>query len=204
MSFVKNIKDKFTELKQNVAYDGDELESAVSDDDFEDAKIKKARPAAGGIFDDDFPEPPAPLGSTYYSPTSAFDDGDKGFEPLNTDFSSSGFRPVETETPKPAAHTGNIYDINSAKSAPKFKLTFITLHDIYDSKNVANLMIEKNTIVVVNLSMLSEEESKRSMDFLDGAKYVTKSVFARFTESICAFIPSDIELSGDFYNQVEL
>lgn len=204
MSFVKNIKDKFTEFKQNVAYDGDELESAVSDDDFEDAKIKKERPTAGGIFDDDFPEPPAPLGSTYYSPTSAFDDGDKGFEPLNTDFSSSGFRSAETETPKPAAHTGNIYDLNAAKSAPKFKLTFITLHDIYDSKNVANLMIEKNTIVVVNLSMLSEEESKRSMDFLDGAKYVTKSVFARFTESICAFIPSDIELSGDFYNQVEL
>ena len=79
-----------------------------------------------------------------------------------------------------------------------------SLHDIYDAKNVANLMMDRNTIVVVNLSLLSEDQSKRAMDFLDGAKYVTKSVFARFTESICAFIPSDIELHGDFYNQVEL
>ena len=86
----------------------------------------------------------------------------------------------------------------------KFKLTFISLHDIYDAKNVANLMMERNAIVVVNLSLLTEDQSKRAMDFLDGAKYVTKCVFARFTESICAFIPSDIELHGDFYNQVEL
>ena len=96
--------------------------------------------------------------------------------------------------------------MNSTKSrsGSKFKLTFISLHDIYDAKNVANLMMDRNTIVVVNLSLLSEDQSKRAMDFLDGAKYVTKSVFARFTESICAFIPSDIELHGDFYNQVEL
>ena len=94
--------------------------------------------------------------------------------------------------------------MNSAKTQSKFKLNFIALHDIYDAKNVANLMIDQNAMVVVNLGLLSDEQKRRAMDFLDGAKYVTNSIFTRFTENICAFLPESVELHGDFYGQVDL
>ena len=198
---IKNIFGKVQEFKNSRFGDDDEdvLDSAVSDDDYEDSR--SSNKFSSGIFADEEETPVNSFASSSfnYSPTAALPDFGSGTE----DF--SGFAGTE-EVKRTSAPQSNIYDMNSGKSrsSSKFKLTFISLHDIYDAKNVANLMMEKNTIVVVNLSLLSEEQSKRAMDFLDGAKYVTKSVFARFTESICAFIPSDIELHGDFYNQVEL
>ena len=195
---IKNIFGKVQELR-NLRVDDDEdiLDSAVSSDDYED--VGGPRKFASGIFDDEEETPVTPLSSFSYSPTAALPD----FGSESNDFVPlKGFDEIPSSAP-----TSKLYDMNALKgraSGSKFKLTFISLHDIYDAKNVANLMIDKNTIVVVNLSLLSEDQSKRAMDFLDGAKYVTKSVFARFTESICAFIPSDIELHGDFYNQVEL
>ena len=194
---IKNIFGKVQEFRNSRAEEEDILDSAIDSDDYEDARAPKK--FSGGIFDDEEETPVTPLSSFSYSPTAALPD-------FGND--SSEFVPLKgfDEAPSNPAPSSKIYDMNSSKirSGSKFKLTFISLHDIYDAKNVANLMIDRNTIVVVNLSLLSEEQSKRAMDFLDGAKYVTKSVFARFTESICAFIPSDIELHGDFYNQVEL
>lgn len=194
---IKNIFGKVQELRNLRADDDDDLlESAVSDDDYEDSR--KPNKFSSGIFDDEEETPVNSFASYNYSPTAALPDfgGGENFTPLK------GIDEIASES----APASNVYDMNSSKvrSNAKFKLTFISLHDIYDAKNVANLMTERNTIVVVNLSLLSEDQSMRAMDFLDGVKYVTKSVFARFTESICAFIPSDIELHGDFYNQVEL
>lgn len=194
---IKNIFGKVQELRNLRADDDDDLlESAVSDDDYEDSR--KPNKFSSGIFDDEEETPVNSFASFNYSPTAALPDfgGGENFTPLK------GIDEIASES----APASNVYDMNSSKvrSNAKFKLTFISLHDIYDAKNVANLMTERNTIVVVNLSLLNEDQSMRAMDFLDGVKYVTKSVFARFTESICAFIPSDIELHGDFYNQVEL
>lgn len=195
---IKNIFGKVQELRGSRA-DEDLLDSALGNEDYEDSR--KPRKFASGIFaDDDTPASSFSTPSFNYSPTAALPDFTDDIEPLK------GMDDMSFES----APASNLYDINAGAnkarsvSSSKFKLTFISLHDIYDAKNVANLMMEKNAIVVVNLSLLSEDQSKRAMDFLDGAKYVTKSVFARFTESICAFIPSDIELHGDFYNQVEL
>jgi FtsZ-interacting cell division protein YlmF len=195
---IKNIFGKVQELRNFRADNDDDdiLDSAVNNDDYED--IGRPNKFSSGIFDDEEETPITPLSSFSYSPTAALPDFDSD---------KADFTPLKSfeEVAAPTA-SSNIYNMNATKSrsGSKFKLTFISLHDIYDAKNVANLMMDKNTIVVVNLSLLSEDQSKRAMDFLDGAKYVTKSVFARFTESICAFIPSDIELHGDFYNQVEL
>ena len=193
---IKNIFGKVQELRNNRTDDEDILDSAVSEDDYED--VRKPGKFSSGIFADEEETPVSSFASFNYSPTAALPD-------FGT---SEDFAPLKSidEMASQSAPQSNLYDMNSSKvrSNSKFKLTFISLHDIYDAKNVANLMMERNTIVVVNLSLLSEDQSKRAMDFLDGAKYVTKSVFARFTESICAFIPSDIELHGDFYNQVEL
>ena len=196
---IKNIFGKVQEFKNSRFGDDEEdiLESALSEDDYEDSR--STNKFSSGIFAEEEETPVSSFASFNYSPTAALPDFGSSTEDF-AGFSAKEEIKLDT-TPK-----SNIYDMNSNKSrsSSKFKLTFISLHDIYDAKNVANLMMERNTIVVVNLSLLSEDQSKRAMDFLDGAKYVTKSVFARFTESICAFIPSDIELHGDFYNQVEL
>lgn len=192
---IKNIFGKVQAFGNSRA-DEDILDSALGNEDYEDSR--KPRKFAKDIFGDDDETPVGHFSapSYNYSPTAALPDFSEDIEPLK------GMDEMSFES----APASNLYDINSSKArtSSKFRLTFISLHDIYDAKNVANLMMEKNAIVVVNLSLLNEEQSKRAMDFLDGAKYVTKCVFARFTESICAFIPSDIELHGDFYNQVEL
>lgn len=177
--------------------DEDILDDELADGDYED--VKKPRRAARGIFDDD-EDNDSSANDFSYSPTAALPKFDSGY--------SDDFPPIkgiDDEDDQPSG-TPHLFDVKAAsrRSGSKFKLSFISLHDIYDAKNVANLMMDKSSIVVVNISLLSEEEKKRAMDFLDGAKYVTQCVFARFTETICAFIPADIELHGDFYNQVEL
>ena len=197
---IKNIFGKVQNLRSLIeADDEDLLDDSTTSDDYEDSN-PKARPAKG-IFDDEEESNIAEFSSPFsYSPTAALPKFDNDF---SSDFSA--FKGVQESEPA-VKNTSNLYDIKATtpRTSSKYKLTFISLHDIYDAKNVANLMMDKSSIVVINLSSLSDEQSRRAMDFLDGVKYVTKSVFARFTDTICAFMPSDIELHGDFYNQVEL
>ena len=194
---IKNIFGKVQELRNLRADDDDDLlESAVSDDDYEDSR--KPNKFSSGIFDDEEETPVNSFASFNYSPTAALPDfgGGENFTPLK------GIDEIASES----APASNVYDMNSSKvrSNAKFKLTFISLHDIYDAKNVANIMIDQNAMVVVNLGLLSDEQKRRAMDFLDGAKYVTNSIFTRFTENICAFLPEGVELHGDFYGQVDI
>ncbi len=190
MGFVKNIKDKLSE--HFVTNDYDEYESAVSDDDYEDDTLKSS------IYDSEKEEPAAEKYS--YSPQGTINVPEYNFGGSNT-AAPKQETARRQEAPKSGA---NIFNMNTAKPAHKFKLNSIMLRDIYDAKNVAALMMEKDTIVVVNLSLLSDEQKVRAMDFLDGAKFVTKSVFARFAENICAFVPETVELFGDFFSQIDL
>lgn len=190
MGFVKNIKDKLSEHFVTNEYD-EEYDSAISDDDYEDDE--RDYDDSGSIYDgedgssDDYS----------YSPQSAMNAPEYNFGVPKAETKKA---PVK-EAPKTNA---NIYNMNSVRPVNKFKLNSILLRDIYDAKNVAALMMEKDTIVVVNLSLLTEEQKVRAMDFLDGAKFVTKSVFARFAENICAFVPESVELFGDFFSQIDL
>ncbi len=200
MGFVKNIFDLFSDR----ADEEDTVDDATNSEDYVDKK------AAKGIFDEEETETPPTAGDIKYSPTGALEFsglGSSSVQSFNSAASTQGAKPSATQftaAPKAAAQTPNLYDIKTARTAPKFKLSFISLQDIYDVKNVAHLMMKKDTIIVVNISYLDDELKRRAMDFLDGAKYVSKTVFARFSETMCAFIPSDIELSGDFYGQVEI
>ncbi|MEE1321944.1 MAG: cell division protein SepF [Acutalibacteraceae bacterium] len=190
MGFVKNIKDKLSEHFVANEYD-EEYDSAISDDDYEDDD--RDYEENGSIYDgedntsDDYS----------YTPQGAMNAPEYNFGAPKAEFKKA---PVK-EAPKANA---NIYNMNTVRPVNKFKLNSILLRDIYDAKNVAALMMEKDTIVVVNLSLLTEEQKVRAMDFLDGAKFVTKSVFARFAENICAFVPESVELFGDFFSQIDL
>ena len=192
MGFVKNIKSKFEEhfIADEREYDEDDVEYE-EDGEYEDANT--------GYYDDEDDEP-----AFAYSPESPITPPEyvkygESAPKRKTERASTFEQKTAKQQPK-----NNIYSMNSAKAQSKFKLNFIALHDIYDAKNVANLMIDQNAMVVVNLGLLSDEQKRRAMDFLDGAKYVTNSIFTRFTENICAFLPESVELHGDFYGQVDL
>lgn len=188
MGFVKSIKDKLSE--HFVTNDYDEYDSAISDDDYEEEN------SSSSIYDNAPEEPAAP--SFNYAPQSTINVPEYNFG------GKKEAPAAAKQEPKKTTGGANIFNMNSAKPAHKFKLNSIMLRDIYDAKNVAALMMEKDTIVVVNLSLLSDEQKVRAMDFLDGAKFVTKSVFARFAENICAFVPETVELFGDFFSQIDL
>ena len=72
-----------------------------------------------------------------------------------------------------------------------------------NAKNVADKIVDKNTIVLISLAKLSDDQRVRAMDFLDGAKYVAKCIYSQLTEDIYAYIPGEIELEGDFLDQVD-
>lgn len=185
MNFVKSFKDKISEHFINNDYD--DLDSAVSEDDFEDASSESLNNDIYADDNEDFT----------FKPQPGINVPEYAFEPKS--------QAKKKEPTAPAKQTNaNIYNLSSARPANKFKLNSILLRDIYDAKNVAALMVERDTIVVVNLSLLTDDQKVRAMDFLDGAKFVTKSVFARFAENICAFVPESVELFGDFFSQIDL
>ncbi len=193
MGFVKNIKSKLEEhfIADEREYDEDDVEYEDEEGAYEDS--------VSNYYDDEDEEP-----AFSYTPESPITPpeyvkyGDTAPKQKKVERQHS-YEQKTAKQPK-----SNIYNMNSAKTQSKFKLNFIALHDIYDAKNVANLMIDQNAMVVVNLGLLSDEQKRRAMDFLDGAKYVTNSIFTRFTENICAFLPESVELHGDFYGQVDL
>lgn len=185
MGFVKNFKDKINEHFVNNDYD--EYESAVSDEDFEDT-VSDGDDSS--IYDTE---------SEKINTQPGISVPEYAFEPK-----AAVKKKVEpSQSASKSAQNANIYNFNN-RPANKFKLNSLLLRDIYDAKNVASLMMEKDTIIVVNLSYLSDDQKVRAMDFLDGAKFVTKSVFVRFAENICAFVPESVELFGDFFSQVDL
>ena len=94
--------------------------------------------------------------------------------------------------------------MNNIRPVNKFKLNSITLTEIYGAKEVALLMMEKDTIIIVNFSPLTDDQKMRAMDFLDGARCVTNAIFARLNENIIVFVPENVELCGDFQSQVDL
>ncbi len=186
MGLVKNFKEKLSE--HFVSNDYDDFDSAITEEDFE------PKNSSASIYD-------TPVEESYtFNPQPGISVPEYSFEPKAAK-RKADIPPAASVKSNAGA---NIYDINTARPANKFKLNSIMLRDIYDAKNVATLMMEKDTIVVVNLSQLSDDQKIRAMDFLDGAKYVTKSLFARFAENICAFVPESVELYGDFFSQIDL
>ncbi len=192
MGFVKNIKDKINEHFVMTDFDEDEVSMDTDDYEYED----EGNEPSSSIYDTDT-EDTAPA-SYSYSPQSAMNAPEYNFGGAPKQERKASVKEA------PRTQGANIYEMNPVRPAKKFKLNSIMLRDIYDAKNVAALMMEKDTIVVVNLSLLTEEQKVRAMDFLDGAKFVTKSVFARFAENICAFVPETVELFGDFFSQIDM
>lgn len=202
MDFFKNLKDKVNDVLfvRDEEYDEDE---EITE---QPSQPQSEEPA----FDDGF-TPPA-YNSYSYSPTGGLNAPEYEFSSKSASASTvPEFRftkPAQTPvTPEykaaPEKKSANIYSMNNARPLNKFKLNSITLNDIYAAKDVALLMMEKDTILIVNFSPLSENQKLRAMDFLDGARCVTNAIFARLNDNIIVFVPENVELRGDFQSQVD-
>lgn len=200
MEFFKNLKDKVNDVLfvRDEEYDEDE----------EATEQQQPAQAEENLYEE---MTPPPYNSYSYSPTG-------GLNAPEYDFSKSASTPPvpEFKFTKPASapvtpefkatgdkKSANIYSMNTVRPMNKFKLNSITLNDIYAAKDVALLMMEKDTILIVNFSPLSENQKLRAMDFLDGARCVTNAIFARLNENIIVFVPENVELRGDFQSQVD-
>ncbi len=201
MEFFKNLKDKVNDVLfvRDEEYDEDE---EVTEQEYPSQPEEPS-------YDNDITPPP--YNSYSYSPTG-------GLNAPEYEFSKSTSTPPvpEFKFSKPASapstpefkvsadkKSANIYSMNTARPLNKFKLNSITLNDIYAAKDVALLMMEKDTILIVNFSPLTENQKLRAMDFLDGARCVTNAIFARLNENIIVFVPENVELRGDFQSQVD-
>ena len=78
----------------------------------------------------------------------------------STGISADAFRQAYDELSSAIMdNTANIYSMNNARPLNKFKLNSITLNDIYAAKDVALLMMEKDSILIVNFSPLRAPQS---------------------------------------------
>ena len=211
MDFVKNLKAK---LGEHNIFSGD---NSINDDDYVDANSQQYYDEDYDGYENDYSSDYEEYDDDYNSPSYTADEGlgapeynsyasssKQNYSSKTNKSTSATSAPSYSSASSSSKSTGNIYNMNTAKQQNKYKLNSILLRDIYDAKNVASLMIDKDTIVVVNLSLLTDAQKVRAMDFLDGVKYVTKSVFARFTENICTFVPEGVELYGDFFSQIDI
>lgn len=190
MDFFKNFKDKVNE--RLFASDEDYDEDEINEEDYNDEPSEP-------VFDGGM-EPPA-YNNYSYSPTGGLNAPEYNFGKSTSTPPMHDFSAASTSADK---KTGTIYNMNSIRPTNKFKLNSITLYEIYGAKEVALLMMEKDTIIIVNFSPLSDDQKLRAMDFLDGARCVTNAIFARLNDNIIVFVPENVELCGDFQSQVDL
>ncbi len=208
MDFFKNFKDKMSER----LFASDE---EYSEDDAPDQDYDEENEDGESMFDGEI-NPPEYNG--YYSPTGGMKAPEYDFSARNTQGYSSApsysSASSYSSAPTPPDYSstvfssgekkgGTIYSMNNIRPANKFKLSSITLTEIYGAKEVAMLMMEKDTIIIVNFTPLSPENKLRAMDFLDGARCVTNAIFAKLNDHIVVFVPENVELKGDFESQVD-
>ena len=209
MEFLKNFKDKVNEklFIRDEEYDEDEEVT-------EQEEVQQQE----SFFDDEMSPPP--YNNYSYSPTGGLNVPEYKYSSKSSSGSSDYSAPEYSfakSAPKTTApefkvaasaptekKSGTIYNMNTVRPLNKFKLNSITLTDIYGAKDVALLMMEKDTIVIVNFSPLTDDQKLRAMDFLDGARCVTNAIFARLNENIIVFVPENVELRGDFQSQVDI
>ena len=200
MDFFKNLKDKVNDVLFVRDEEYDEDEEMIE----HEPQSQPEEPSYDEMT-------PPPYNSYSYSPTGGLHAPEYEFsKPAQTPktpefkFTKPAQAPAAPEfkvsTEKKSA---NIYAMNNARPLNKFKLNSITLNDIYAAKDVALLMMEKDTILIVNFSPLTENQKLRAMDFLDGARCVTNAIFARLNDNIIVFVPENVELRGDFQSQVD-
>lgn len=199
------IVDKFTKVvdtddnsvqSQNVV-DRDDEGFHVTEQDEISTSAKRSRMRSGTSkytprsydtyeVDTDTVETPSPYSSSsYYGDTNPF---------RSSSYSS------------PSSYSGsNIFDIKSAPSRQTgiSKVLYFCLDDVEDTRNVADAVSKKDSVILVEFSRLDPMDIPRATSFLDGVIYIFKAKSEQI-DTMFLIVPESIELSGDFYSQVSI
>lgn len=135
--------------------------------------------------DTDAVETPPTSSSSYYGDTNPF---------RSSSYSS------------PSSYSGsNIFDIKSAPSRQTgiSKVLYFCLDDVEDTRNVADAVSKKDSVILVEFSRLDPMDIPRATSFLDGVIYIFKAKSEQI-DTMFLIVPESIELSGDFYSQVSI
>ena len=174
-----SVKNVFAFGEDNDYYDDEEFED---DDELFEEEPKAAEPPKYSSANEFHTPDYTPYGSQYAPP------------------------PKSAPAPKAKAskkNNGNIYAMPDMKKSSKLKVSLFVLNDTDDARNVADAMIDRNIVVICDMSKISVSEERRVLDFLDGVKYVCNSIIENISDHIYLIVPEAAELSGDFFSQVD-
>ncbi len=181
----ENLFSKIKDGFKNAVSFGDDNDY-YDDEEFDDEEDQLTETPAA-------PEPPK------YTPSSDFQTPD--YTPYGSQYSQPQKPASKVKSSK--KNNGNIYAMPDMKKSAKLKVSLFVLNDTDDARNVADAMIDRNIVVICDMSKISVSEERRVLDFLDGVKYVCNSIIESISEHIYLIVPEAAELSGDFFSQVD-
>ena len=212
-NFFSDIKDKLRVAKESAQ---DEYEQGDYEQDFDEYENDEAyEPSA---YDDDTQ---SEENVSSYSASDEFDFGfDNPVQSAPTKRSQASYSASSSQQrgssrrsthsqPQTAARyerygDTNIYKMNSDSENIRTKISrvvYFNLDDPEDAKNIADCMIKKDCVVLLDITKLSDDDAMKVLNFLDGVRYICKSSIERIS-NIHLIVPESIELTGDFYDQM--
>ncbi len=196
MGKFSDLKDKIKKAA-NFPEDEDYIEEEFDDNEDDDEEIEDIQ--SGNDFSSDYH-------SSYKSYTPKTDSYKFDFEPSSSSYTSQTAKKSANKT-SASSNGGNIYRMNNTsrreESTKVNRVLFFILEDAEDARNIADSMIKQDCVILADMSKISPEDCNRVLNFLDGVRYICKSQIENIN-GLQLIVPETIQLSGDFFNQVNL
>lgn len=187
-------KNFFGDIKEKILRANDPDEEYYNEEDYEDEYDEDE------TDEDDYSE-------SSYSPSLEYDFGyDSSSSSTSTkkSYSSSNeSKSTPNVNSKFAKKQGaNIYQMNNSTTETRVsKVSTFILEESEFARNVADCMIKKDSVILLDVSRLSVEDANRVLNFLDGVRYICKSTVERIGK-LHLIVPDTIEVTGDFFKNM--
>ena len=96
----------------------------------------------------------------------------------------------------------NIYQMNNTPVLKVNRVVYFLLEDTADARNIADCMKAEDSVILAELSKLSDIDSQCVLNFIDGVRYIFDSHIEMLGHDVYLIVPKTIELAGDFNDQL--
>lgn len=115
---------------------------------------------------------------------------------------------AQQATPKAQKSGGNIFMMTPPKPqvekpAAKFRFVYMKVDKIEDTVSIAEEVLSGNTVVLIDMHGVATNKARRIADFLDGVVYACNARMELIADFTYVTVPEGVELSGDFFSQVD-
>lgn len=147
-------------------------------------------------YDDDFDDEED---SVIRSPRKS--SGNK-FSSFGTQAKRSESRAASSPAPK-YSHSSNVVTMTGQKKSASFAKTihFLNCNDFNDAQEATN-KLKEGKIVVLNLRGIDIDAAQRIVDFVGGACYGINGELKAASEAVFVAAPYDVELTGEFRDEI--